>query len=328
MQVDFKKLIQGRYEAERLSKGFPPGRSGADFGFNVLNPPGLLYHPVIDEKALTDGHPKPRWPGDKPFAVCLTHDVDNVSAYSAVQAWRRTRYAWKELLKSPHSAERLTKRHEVDCNYAFSDSVAFDGKRCSASEMMQEIDKKGWEIGLHASWYAYNDTDELRRQKGQIEHLLGHEIVSVRQHYLHYDIRITPKVHSEAGFKYDSTLGFTDNVGFRFGTCYPWKSYDLEAEEELPVFEIPLIVMDGALLNPNKGMRLDEETAFSYVIQMADVVKRVGGVFTLLWHADSIAKTGRLNLYLRMLEYLKEQNAWFASVRDAGEWYARNPGLK
>ncbi len=62
MQVDLNRLIQGRYEAERLSKGFPPGRSGADFGFNMLNPPGLLYRPVIDEKALTDGHPKPGWP--------------------------------------------------------------------------------------------------------------------------------------------------------------------------------------------------------------------------------------------------------------------------
>jgi len=73
--------------------------------------------------------------------------------------------------------------------------------------------------------------DELKRQKRALEKALDHEVVSIRQHYLHYDIRITPAVHGEAGFKYDSTLGFNDNAGFRFGTCYPWHFYDLKAEK-------------------------------------------------------------------------------------------------
>jgi len=64
--------------------------------------------------------------------------------------------------------------------------------------------------------------DELKRQKGALEKALDHEVVSIRQHYLHYDIRVTPAVHAETGFKYDSTQGFNDNVGFRFGTYYSW----------------------------------------------------------------------------------------------------------
>ena len=131
--------------------------------------------------------------------------------------------------------------------------------------MIREIDRQGWEIGLHPSWYSFDDADELKRQKEILEKALGHEIVSIRQHYLHYDIRITPAVHAEAGFKYDSTLGFNDNVGFRFGTCYPYHLYDLNAEKELPIMEIPLVIHDGAMLKPVKGMRLDEDTAFQYV---------------------------------------------------------------
>ena len=79
------------------------------------------------------------------------------------------------------------------------------------------------------------------------------------QHFLHYDIRTTPAVHAEAGSKYDSTIGFNDNVGFRFGTCYPYHLYDLKAEKELPIMEISLIIQDGAMLNPVKGMRLGED---------------------------------------------------------------------
>lgn len=74
--------------------------------------------------------------------------------------------------------------------------------------MIQEIDRRGWEIGLHPSWYSFDDSDELKKQKQALGNALGSEIVSVRQDYLHYDISVTPVVHAAAGFKYDSTLGF------------------------------------------------------------------------------------------------------------------------
>lgn len=163
--------------------------------------------------------------------------------------------------------------------------------------------------------------DELKRQKEKVERALGHEIVSLRQHCLHYDIRVTPRTQTEAGFKYDSTLGFNDNVGFRFGTCYPWYLYDLKTEKRLPLMEIPLAVQDGAMLNPAKGMRLDEETAFKYVVQIIEAVEKVSGVLTLLWHPNCIIKPDWWNLYLHILKYLQQKNAWFSSMREIGEWW-------
>ena len=115
--------------------------------------------------------------------------------------------------------------------YELTDPVIFDNQRCTVAEMIREIDRQGWEIGLHPSWYSFDDADELKRQKDSLEKALGHEIVSIRQHYLHYDIRVTPAVHAAARFKYDSTLGFNDNVGFKFGTCYPYHLYDLKVKE-------------------------------------------------------------------------------------------------
>ena len=134
----------------------------------------------------------------------------------------------------------VTKRHHTDCAYELSDPVIFDNQKCTVAEMIREIDRQGWEIGLHPSWYSFDDADELKKQKEALEKTLGHDIENLRQHYLHYDIRVTPAVHAAAGFKYDSTLGFNDNVGFRFGTCYPYHLYDLKAEKQLPIMEIPL----------------------------------------------------------------------------------------
>lgn len=367
--INHKKLFQGSYEAERLPKDCSPERIVPDFAFNVLNPLGLLYRPVVDEDYLQNGGQKPTWPDGKPFAVCLTHDVDAVSLYSFKQPLRAIRTALSNkgaaflkfksladfgvevmraasnsLQKDPlHCYERwmeaekevgahstfffwpgwssITKRNHTDCTYELNDHVFFDGQKCTVAEMIQEIDRKGWEIGLHSSWYSFNDVVELKRQKDALEKILGHKIYSVRQHFLHYDIRITPRVHNDADFQYDSTLGFNDNVGFRFGTCYPWQLYDLMDEKELSIMEIPLIVQDGALLNPEKGMRLDEDMAFRYLVQMTEAVEKVGGVLTLLWHPNYIIEYAWWNLYLRALRYLQHKDAWFCSVREVGEWW-------
>jgi peptidoglycan/xylan/chitin deacetylase (PgdA/CDA1 family) len=219
------------------------------------------------------------------------------------------------------------KHHPSDCTYELSDRVVFDEQKCTVAEMIREIDRRGWEIGLHPSWYSFDDAEEMKRQKAALETALGHDVVSVRQHYLHYDIRVTPRVQAEAGLRYDSTLGFNDNVGFRFGTCYPWRLYDLQADEELPITEIPLIIQDGAMLNPVKGMRLDEDTAFQYVVQITEAVERVGGVLTLLWHPNAVMNPPRWSLYLRSLEYLKGENAWFGSVRELAQHFKPQPTM-
>jgi len=367
MTINYQKLLQGRCEAERLPSDFSPERIVPDFAFNVLNPLGLLYRPVVDEDYLQNGGQKPTWPDGKPFAVCLTHDVDAVSLYSLRQSLRSRKaqllnsngvfqkvrslaglgidlalseirskqkdplHCYECWLKAEkecgaHSTfffwpglSAVTKPHHTDCRYELTDPVVFDNQKCTVAEMIREIDQQGWEIGLHPSWYSFDDVNELKRQKESLEKALGGEVISIRQHYLHYDIHVTPAVHAEAGFKYDSTLGFNDNVGFRFGTCYPYHLYDLRAENELPIMEIPLIIQDGAMLNPAKGMRLDEETAFQYVKQIAEAVEKVGGVLTLLWHPNGIINQPWWDLYLRILKYLKEKDAWFGAVKEVGK---------
>jgi len=366
MKIDISRLLSGRYEMERLPKDFLPDRVVPDYAFNVLNPMGLLYTPVIDEHYLGSGGKKPSWPGGKSFAACLTHDVDAVSLCSLRESFRAR---WPQIKKNPSMLKKIdnllglgldwfrymgkkdpihcydlwikaeseinacstfffwpglnsiTKPHHTDCRYDLIDTITFDGQKCSVAEMIKEIDKDSWEIGLHSSWYSFNDADELKRQKEALANVVMHDIVSVRQHYLHYDIRVTPNMHYKAGFKYDSTLGFNDNIGFRFGTCYPWHLYDVGGGKEIPILEVPLIIQDSAMLNPVKGMRLDEDTAFEYITQITDTVEKVGGVLTLLWHPNHILKPAWWELYLRTLRYLKEKEAWFGTIQEIGKWW-------
>ena len=211
--------------------------------------------------------------------------------------------------------ERSRHPHFSDTGYHYEDRVVFNGTRCTVADMMKTITREGCEVGLHPFWFASVDLMDLTSQKAQLERAIGTEVVSVRQHYLQFNMRITPRLHHEAGFRFDSTLGFNQNVGFRFGTSYPWHLFDLERQVELNVLEIPLIIQDVSLI---RNMRLSCDDAMPYIRQLADTVARVGGVLTLLWHTDVIDDERYVDLYTRTLAYLKKQNAFFGSVREIG----------
>ncbi len=390
MEIDGSESLPNDIEATDILKGeqeandFPENlrdRGVPDFGYSTLNRRGLLYEPVLDKGRHQIQKSKPTWPNDKEFAVCLTHDVDHVTAHSLKQAYRRftqkmsshrrarsldgdsfaggsvmdvaksvaleARYTANALRNSGddpfHCFERWLEAeqsvgakstffflptpsspaHVSDPEYRFSDEVTFDGRRCTVGEMMREIDSRGWEIGLHPTWYALDDAEKLRREKSELEAVIGKEVESVRHHYLHYDIRKTPRVQDEAGFKYDSTLGFNRNVGFRFGTSYPWRLYDLDREEETDVLEIPLVVQDTALFR-SKGLDVGEDIAFEYIKEMVERVKSVNGTLTLLWHPSKIVRDEWWSLYERTLKHLDEQGAWFATISELGSWWKKN----
>ena len=369
LNINPKLLLSGKYEALRLPKDFSPDRIVPDFAFNILNKFGLNYRPILDEINFKNEANKFKWPFNKKFAACLTHDVDDVTLFSYKQILRgrvnslKSSHSFKNYLQNIggmtfdifnlfkignkidplHCYEKwlniensvnarstfffwpglksIKKNHFSDCTYELEDTLIFDGQKCTVAEMICEIDSRGWEIGLHPSWFSYNDLDEMKRQKDALENALKKDVLSVRQHQLHFDIRITPKIHSEAGLKYDSTLGFNDNLGFRNGTSYPWYLTNIEDDTKLDLIEIPLIIQDGAMLSKIKGMRLDVDTSFEYIKQLIDAVENVGGVVTLLWHPNVINEDEWLELYLKSINYLHEKDAWFAPVKEIGSYY-------
>lgn len=214
--------------------------------------------------------------------------------------------------------------HRSDCMYRYDQKIQFFGATISVAELMRTMDQEGWEIGLHPSWNAHADLAEMKYQKEQIESVLGHSIQSVRQHFLKYDLLNTHRVQSLAGFKYDSTIGFNDNVGFRRGTSYPFNCFDLNEGKKLPLLQIPLIAQDGALLDPGKGLRLDQGKAVEYIKLMVQEVKEVGGVLTLSWHPHTMNRPAYWDVYKEVLELLEKEDPWFATVSEAGAWWANH----
>ena len=70
--------------------------------------------------------------------------------------------------------ERVSVFHPFDGPlYRYLDRVEFEGQVSTVAEVMREIDRRGWEVGLHGAYYSYDDAEELKREKEQIERRPG-----------------------------------------------------------------------------------------------------------------------------------------------------------
>ncbi|MDY0278836.1 MAG: hypothetical protein RBQ97_12210, partial [Acholeplasma sp.] len=104
----------------------------------------------------------------------------------------------------------------------------------------------------------------------RLEKVLGEKVTGYRSHYLKFQVPETWEILAQAGFSYDSTLGYTDCVGFRNGMCHPYHPVNLNTGNEIDIIELPLHVKDMSLFQ--QYMRLDFDGAWTIVKGMIDAV--------------------------------------------------------
>lgn len=184
----------------------------------------------------------------------------------------------------------------MDGDYRLNSRVLFD-----TVKMVASYDKT--DFGLHGSYDSYIDFSRLFSQKQAIENYLdGHGVMPPlkhsRQHYLRWKNRVTPSALSKAGFQTDSSLAFAETSGFRSSTCLPYPIFDLENRKTLSLIEIPLVLMDGSLTNPNYLGYSNANDALDYAWSIKDQCIRHNGQFTLLWHNSSLSTPLEKEIFL------------------------------
>ncbi len=123
---------------------------------------------------------------------------------------------------------------------------------------LQELQKKGFEIGLHGSYKSALDYEQLKKEKQILESILKTKVTKTRQHWLNYNENITPYSHSKL-FEYDSSLGWNNQVGFRSGIASLYRPYNFKDKKAFNYFEIPQVIMDSNIFdyNEKKDLALD-----------------------------------------------------------------------
>lgn len=301
-----------------------------------------IFDPEVSKFLINNNILKVKYPEDRNFAVCLTHDVDiiylsNVKIlYSILRNLKDSRL--RECIKLLMS--KLSKRSSPFWN--FSSIMDLEEKYMAKSTFyflalekgdmdfnfslkdikddLKEIVKKGWEVGLHGGHEAYNNLNKMEKEKKRLEEILEREVIGYRNHYLRFCVPDTWELLRKAGFKYDTSFGFDSCVGFRNGMCHPFKPFNLNSSKYIDILEIPVNIMDFTL---NEYMCLDIDGAWKIIKFIVDIVESYKGVVTILWHNTYMIGSMR-ELYERILEYCYQKGAWMTSGEEIWRWWREN----
>ncbi len=198
-------------------------------------------------------------------------------------------------------------------------SVPMRACRYEITELLPQlraIITAGSEVAVHGL-DAWRDATAGRRELAKVSQVTGAVEMGVRMHWLYFD-QNSPAVLEQAGFSYDSTVGYNDTVGYRAGTTQVY-----QPPTTVQLLELPLHVMDTALFYPTY-LCLDESAAYSLVSSMIGRMPEFGGVLTFNWHDRSLAPD-RLwgNVYLKFIQEMKNRHAWFPTATQAVAWFRK-----
>lgn len=165
-------------------------------------------------------------------------------------------------------------------------------------------------VGIHPSYSSYLNEQKARAELSDLVNVLDQSVSCSRQHYLRIHIPRTYRMLVKMGITEDYSMGYSNTVGFRAGTCTPFVFYDLIMEQTLNLKVVPFQVMDSALISSQKSA----EQSQVIIRQLIDAVKQVDGTFVSVWHANYLSgyehNSDWFGCLKQMLGYLKGfQNA-------------------
>lgn len=253
-----------------------------------------------------------KW-GDAAWALCPTHDIDYV------RKWRPG-VLYRELVRNPLFNDRreILRRRAGRLARGVRSIFGADPFTAGLDRLFEAVASRGgtatyfwkagahgphdvsyrlgstrlrrffsqlhgasFEHGLHPGFHVVDHEGRLAEERRRLAEATGREVTSVRQHYLRYDPERTPRAQAAAGLSLDATLGYSEQEGFRRATCLPFQVYDLVDDRPLPLWEMPLSVMDATLAH---YQGLDAQAAIPPTVAVLDTCRRFGGAAVVLWH--------------------------------------------
>jgi peptidoglycan/xylan/chitin deacetylase (PgdA/CDA1 family) len=296
--------------------------------------------PPLERLRAELGLEPPRWRGAK-FAVALTHDVDT--------PWRWTgaglRLAAGKLRRGDLgqlgglARAPLHRLRGTDPNWSFERIAELEAEQGARStffvmaghahaadgaapeaygrlraRIVETLAGAGAEIGLPRSYTAADDARRLAEEKAALEELAG-PLKGHRYHYLRVDPDANLAAVEQAGFRYDSTLGFPDALGFRAGIAHPFRPWGTR------LVEIPLAAMDATLAE-DRFLGLSAAKAEPRLVALLDWAAAHGGGFAILWHNDRFdppTARGWDRLYSRVLAAVRERGGVCTTAGELAE---------
>ena len=259
---------------------------------------------------------------------CLTHAIKSIGSGNLKKAayhllsWKKR----KEVYWNIDKIIEIEQKYNVKSTFFFlNESFPFklykpsswklalgryDINEKKITETIKYLDSNGWEIGLHGSFESYKNLRLLRKEKVSIEKILEHEVYGIRQHYLNLT-DYTWKIQHTIGFKYDSSWGYTRNIGYKDNKIEPFKPIS----NNFIVF--PLAIMDSCYMN--KINRLDS------LRNIIDKTIENDAILVVNWHTNKFNEKEFPGFKSAYVDLIEEFLKWGASFDTLINYYNRIP---
>jgi peptidoglycan/xylan/chitin deacetylase (PgdA/CDA1 family) len=354
------ELAAAFFHLARLEElGAPQDRHGRFFASSSCLDP---LDPPLERLRRELGLPPPGY-GDAKFAVALSHDVDVPWRWTRIgvrgAAARLKGHALaRQVSPAMHEARGLAgvplhKLRRSDPNWRFAEIVeeerehggrstffvmAGHGHRADGAapesydrlrpRLVETIVETGAEVGLHGSYLAAEDLDRLARERALLAQLDG-PLVGHRYHYLRVDPHRNLAPLVDIGFRYDTSLGFPDALGFRAGIARPFRPWDIAHDRPADLVEVPLAVMDATLAE-ERYEDLSADAAKKRILPLLDWAAENGGGFSILWHPerfDAPSARGWDRLYFDLIDAVRERGGVCVSAGELAGTAADGLGI-
>ena len=292
---------------------------------------GFLHRPIVDEYGLAFQQAiqvcYPGWePVQRNLRIKLSHDADHVGIpFSWKDAVRHTTHNRRPMdsardvlglisgsepsdLRALREIVRLSLSRNLDSAVYWKASPrtprdsGYDPRHRKIRDTISWLAENQVESGVQPGYDTFRAPEKLRREIQILRELMGDGPLGGRHHYLRWCPEMW--IHWEnCGLAYDSSVSFAELVGFRAGTCVPYRPWLFMLNRASELLEIPLLVMDRTLVN---YMKLTHEQSVETVRDCMARCRAVGGVFTMVWHNNHLLHPQFKELYLKILPLLVE----------------------
>jgi hypothetical protein len=237
-----------------------------------------------------------------PFTFIPTYDIDIAFSYKHKGLLRNIGGFLKKpslnrvkvllgLQKDPFETytylDKLHERYNLKSHYFFliaEKNGAYDknilpNKRAIQKLIKQHVQK--YDIGLHPSWQSGDNFLLLKKEKKQLENIIGLPVKNSRQHYIRFNLPKGYRRLIDAGITDDYSMGYGSINGFRASVASPFYWYDVENEIQTDLKIHPFCFMEA---NSFYEQKLTAEQAYSEMMHYYSTCKNVGGQMITVWH--------------------------------------------
>jgi hypothetical protein len=312
----------------------------------------------FETTVLKLGYPKPvaRWPDAKKAALAVGHDVDYPEVIRWIEPLRKVKQLgaagirpaievligqrthwhfrdWVSLEKSLglRTAFFFVPRKGSLFEYATSiPDTFYDITNKKFRQLFSYLRDEGFEIGMHASYLAYQDQDLFKREKLLLEEMSQGQVSGNRHHYWHMNPthpEETLLIHEQLGFEYDSSMIHDHYLGWRRGLSHPFFPFHPQLRRELKTLQLSPAWMDDQLFQFHANNQIRSGRVETLKV-LAERVAEQGGCMTLDVHDyvfDEKLFPEWRKTYQDLLVYLSERgDFWFNTpIAIARHWTAR-----